>query len=130
MLLVIAILLFVTYLMWIRVRLLKKEKGMHDREMLLLQKYKALFTNMPLAYMKHRLIYDARGEIVNYQIEEVNPMFEKCFATRDFVVGKKGDELSNNRFSEFVILYKKMFAEKMSFTVEYYHKATQNTTRC
>ena len=125
MLLVIAILLFVTYLMWIRVRLLKKEKGMHDREMLLLQKYKALFTNMPLAYMKHRLIYDARGEIVNYQIEEVNPMFEKCFATRDFVVGKKGDELSNNRFSEFVILYKKMFAEKMSFTVEYYHKATQ-----
>ena len=52
-------------------------------------KYKALFTNMPLVYMKHRLIYNAKGDVVDYQVEEVNPMFEECFAKVEKVVGKK-----------------------------------------
>ena len=125
MLFVIAVLLFVTYLMWIRMRLLKKEKGMHDREVSLLHKYKALFTNMPLAYMKQRLIYNDQGEIINYVVEEVNPMFEKCFASGELVIGKKGDELPGCQCAEFVVLYKKMFAEKKSFMVEYYHKVTR-----
>lgn len=52
MLLAIIVLLFITYLLWIRLRLLKKERVLHDRELVLLEKYKALFTNMPLAYME------------------------------------------------------------------------------
>ncbi|MFR5660335.1 MAG: hybrid sensor histidine kinase/response regulator, partial [Butyricimonas faecihominis] len=114
------VLLFITYLLWIRLRLLKKERVLHDRELVLLEKYKALFTNMPLAYMKHRLIYNAKGDVVDYQVEEVNPMFEECFAKAEKVVGKKGSELRGSRYNEFVVLYKKMFIEKKSFTFEYY----------
>lgn len=75
---------------------MKKERVLHDRELVLLEKYKALFTNMPLAYMKHRLIYNAKGDVVDYQVEEVNPMFEECFAKAEKVVGKKGSELRGN----------------------------------
>ena len=125
MLLAIIVLLFITYLLWIRLRLLKKERVLHDRELVLLEKYKALFTNMPLAYMKHRLIYNAKGDVVDYQVEEVNPMFEECFAKAEKVVGKKGSELRGSRYNEFVVLYKKMFIEKKSFTFEYYYSATQ-----
>lgn len=125
MLLVIIVLLFVTYLLWVRLRLLKKERVLHDRELLLLQKYKALFTNMPLAYMKHRLLYNTKGEVVDYVVEEVNPMFETCFARAEEVVGKKGSELRGNGYNEFVVLYKKMFVEKKSFTFEYYYSTTQ-----
>ena len=80
---------------------------------------------MPLAYMKHRLIYNAKGDVVDYQVEEVNPMFEECFAKAEKVVGKKGSELRGSRYNEFVVLYKKMFIEKKSFTFEYYYSATQ-----
>ena len=41
------------------------------------------------------------------------------------MVGKKGSELRGSRYDEFVVLYKKMFIEKKSFTFEYYYSATQ-----
>lgn len=62
---------------------------------------------------------------MDYQVEEVNPMFEECFAKAEKVVGKKGSELRGSRYNEFVVLYKKMFIEKKSFTFEYYYSATQ-----
>ncbi len=103
---VIVVLLFITYIMWARVRLLKKEKMMRGREMILLQKYKTLFNNMPLAYMKHRLLYNAKGDIVDYRIEEVNPMFEEYFVEASRVVGKKGSELKDdNKSGEFCSCY-------------------------
>lgn len=118
---VIVVLLFITYIMWARVRLLKKEKMMRGREMILLQKYKTLFNNMPLAYMKHRLLYNAKGDIVDYRIEEVNPMFEEYFVEASRVVGKKGSELKDdNKSGEFAVLYKKMLEEQKSFTIEYF----------
>lgn len=122
---VIAVLLFITYIMWVRVRLLKKEKMMRGREMILLQKYKALFNNMPLAYMKHRLLYNAKGNLVDYRIEEVNPMFEKYFVEASRVIGKKGSELKDdNKSMEFTVLYKKMLEEEKSFMIEYFYKPT------
>ena len=122
---VIAVLLFITYIMWVRVRLLKKEKMMRGREITLLQKYKALFNNMPLAYMKHRLLYNEKGNIVDYRIEEVNPMFEKYFVEASRVIGKKGSELKDdNKSMEFIVLYKKMLEEEKSFMIEYFYKPT------
>ena len=43
--------------------------------------------------------------------------------------GAKGSELRGSRYNEFVVLYKKMFIEKKSFTFEYYYSATQNTMK-
>ena len=95
---------------------------MRGREMILLQKYKTLFNNMPLAYMKHRLLYNAKGDIVDYRIEEVNPMFEEYFVEASRVVGKKGSELKDdNKSGEFAVLYKKMLEEQKSFTIEYFY---------
>ncbi len=79
--------------------------------------------------MKHRLIYNAKGDVVDYQLEEVNPMFEECFAKAEKVVGKKGSELRGSRYNEFVVLYKKMFIEKKSFTFEYYYSQHRNTMK-
>ncbi len=50
MLLAIIVLLFITYLLWIRLRLLKKERVLHDRELVLLENIKRFFTNMPFLH--------------------------------------------------------------------------------
>lgn len=116
---------FLIYLMWYRVRLLKKERRLRDKEVFLLAKYKALFNNMPLAYVQHRLLFNGKGDIVDYLVVEVNPMFEKYFAKEGLVVGKKGSELSNHFCKEYLVLYKELFVSQKSFTIEYYHKPTQ-----
>lgn len=118
-------LLFLLYVMWIRVRLLKQQRALHDKEVSLLKKYETLFNNMPIAYMKHQLIYNAKGELEDYRVQNINPMFKKYFVEGEVFIGKKGSEIPSSSYKEYLVLYKKMLAEKKPFTVEYYHKRSQ-----
>lgn len=122
---VIMVLLLLLYVMWIRIRLLKQEKALHEKEFSLLKKYETLFNNMPIAYMKHQLVYNAKGELEDYRVLDINPMFKKYFVQGDVFVGKKGSEIPSSSYKEYLVLYKRMLAEKKSLTIEYYHKRTQ-----
>ena len=66
---------------------------------------------------------------MDYQVEEVNPMFEECFAKAEKVVGKKGSELRGSRYNEFVVLYKKMFIEKKSLPLNIIIVQHRNTMK-
>lgn len=125
LLFVIVGLLLLLYVMWIRIRLLKQERALHDKEFSLLKKYETLFNNMPIAYMKHQLIYNAKGELEDYRVQNINPMFKKYFVQGDVFIGKKGSEIPSSSYKEYLVLYKRMIAEKRSFTIEYYHKQSQ-----
>lgn len=125
MLFIIAILLVFLYLMWVRMRLLRHERSLRDKELLFLKKYEALFNNMPIAYMKHQLIYNNKGELVDYLVRNINPIFKKYFVKEGVFIGKTGSEIEGSNYKEYLVLYKRMLAEKRSFTVEYYHKVSQ-----
>ena len=56
MIFVVAVLLFSLYLMWERIRLMRKERSLHEKELSFLKKYEALFNNNPIAYTKHKFI--------------------------------------------------------------------------
>lgn len=122
MIFAVAILLFTLYLMWVRIRLMRKERTLREKEFSLLKKYETLFNNMPIAYMRHKLISNTRGELEDYQVQIVNPMFCKYFGEKEVVVGRKGSEIRNSNYKEYLILYKTILTEKKSFTIEYYHK--------
>lgn len=118
-------LVLLLYVLLVRIRLLKKERALHDKEFSLLKKYETLFNNMPIAYMKHQLIYNAKGELEDYRVQDINPMFKKYFVQGDVFIGKKGSEIPSSSYKEYLVLYKRMLAEKKSLTIEYYHKRTQ-----
>lgn len=125
MIFVVAILSFSLYLMWERMRLMKKERALHEKELSFLKKYKALFNNMPIAYMKHELVYNNRGDIEDYVVQVINPMFSKYFEGGEDIVGKRGSEIRNSNYKEYLVLYKTMLTEKKSFTIEYYYKPSE-----
>ena len=54
--------------------------------------YKKLVMNMPLAYAKHRIIYDYNGEAVDYVFLDMNAQFEK-------ITNKKKDALLGKRLT-------------------------------
>lgn len=125
MIFVVAVLLFSLYLMWERIRLMGKERSLHEKELSFLKKYETLFNNMPIAYTRHKLIYNSRGELEDYVVQVINPMFCKYFKDGENIVGKRGSEILNSNYKEYLVLYKTMLAEKKSFTIEYYHKAIE-----
>ena len=104
---------------------MRKERSLHEKELSFLKKYEALFKNMPIAYTKHKLIYNSRGELEDYVVQVINPMFCKYFKEGENIVGKKGSEIRNSNYKEYLVLYKTMLAEKKSFTIEYYHEAIE-----
>lgn len=74
---------------------LKRTKKLKEREITLLSKYKELFTNLPLVYIKARLLYNADGEVNNYIVMELSPSFEKEFGVKTSkIIGKKADEIN------------------------------------
>lgn len=125
MIFVVIILLLGLYLMWERMRLMRRERTLHEKELSFLKRYETLFNNMPIAYMKHKMLYNSRGELEDYEVQVVNPVFNKYFTKGTTIVGKKGKEIPNSNYKEYVVLYKTMLAGKKSFTIEYYHKPIQ-----
>ena len=56
-------------------------------------RFHSLFDNMAEGVAIHQLIYDARGTVVNYEIVDVNPQFEKVLnISREAVVHKTATE--------------------------------------
>ncbi|MCG6186393.1 PAS domain S-box protein [Maribellus maritimus] len=58
------------------------------------KKYRMLFENMTSAFALHKMIYDEKGDPVDYSYEEVNPLFERYInRPATSVIGKTAKEL-------------------------------------
>ena len=79
--------LVVVFLAWHYVY--RSKQKMKEVELRLLSRYRDLFNNMPLPYIRQRLIRE--GTQIDVQVLDVNHAFEEKIAPKDFVVNKRGN---------------------------------------
>ena len=85
-------------------------------------KYTNLIDNMPILYMKEKVIRNENGNIVETIFCDVNRFFETCFRKKENIIGKKGSELFPESMTEFTHFMETALREKRSITFPYYFK--------
>ena len=65
----------------------RSKQKMKEVELRLLSRYRDLFNNMPLPYIRQRLIRE--GTQIDVQVLDVNHAFEEKIAPKDFVVNNR-----------------------------------------
>lgn len=106
------------YALWLKK--LDKERGARVKAM---QEYNSLFENMPIAYIKEELIYDAEGQVVDFIYRDVNPSYEKMLSPKKDIIGKKYSETIDFH-PELVSLYNKLKDTK-EVLFQYYWESKQ-----
>ena len=90
----IAIITLITIILIMRYRLFRQKQVQKDKEFLFLNQYRKLINNMPLLYMKKRLVKDKEGKITDIIILDINAASEATFqCKRTEVINKKLSEL-------------------------------------
>ena len=114
------VLFFFVYTGWLKK--IAKERG---RQLELMTNYSSLFENMPIMYMKEKLLYDDRGRIVDFIFTEMNLAYVNKFASRDVLVGKKYSELNSKDLKHLMDMYNMTVAVKKELTFQYYYAPTE-----
>ena len=115
--------LVVVFLAWHYVY--RSKQKMKEVELRLLSRYRDLFNNMPLPYIRQRLIRE--GTQIDVQVLDVNHAFEEKIAPKDFVVNKRGKEIANLIGGSYPLLLSAVptvLESGKSFTYEYYFEPT------
>lgn len=92
------VLLFVVFgivLLLVRIHFLSNIRRMQTKQIYLMSNYNDLFNDMPLVYLKCRLIWGESGKVDDYLIIDVNPSFEKHFYKKEEALGKRGSVLNS-----------------------------------
>ena len=103
----------------------RSKQKMKEVELRLLSRYRDLFNNMPLPYIRQRLIRE--GTQIDVQVLDVNHAFEEKIAPKDFVVNKRGKEIANLIGGSYPLLLSAVptvLESGKSFTYEYYFEPT------
>ena len=108
------------YVLWIRK--ISEERG---RRLRLMTNYSSLIENMPILYAREKLIYNEEGKITDFIYKEINPVFEKYFASQEKLTGKKYSEFKGERCHDLLNLYNSL-ADKKGISFQYYHEPTQS----
>lgn len=70
------------------------------------RKFSELFRNMPIGYIRHRIIYDASHQPVDYEFIEANPAFESLTGLKkEDCIGKTARQLSEHLDTELFHVY-------------------------
>lgn len=115
--------LVVVFLAWHYVY--RSKQKMKEVELRLLSRYRDLFNNMPLPYIRQRLIRE--GTQIDVQVLDVNHAFEEKIASKDFVINKRGKEIANLIGGSYPLLLSAVpmvLESGKSFTCEYYFEPT------
>lgn len=105
----------ILYIIW-----LKRINDERKKQISLMRNYRSLFENMPILYLKEKLLFDNTGQITDFQFVEINPIFEKHFQTKNNFIGKKGSEINYDNFKELISLYNLTIKNKKELTFQYY----------
>lgn len=121
----ISILFFVIILVFaVIISYLNKKRQFQNKEIDLMKSYSRLVNNMPISYMRQKILFDEAGVPVDYITLDVNVAFEKQFITRDRVVGKNGSKIQNNKLVEYLSVCKLVLGENKIVDSQYYFQRT------
>lgn len=106
-----------------RIRILKVLRQAQQKEIETNAQYTNLIDNMPILYMKEKVIRDNEGNIVDTLYCDVNRYFERCFFEKSRVLGRKSSEVFPESLPEFTHFMTVALKEKRSITFPYYFKS-------
>ena len=95
------------------------------KEMALFGKYKMLFNNMPIAYFKHRLLKDEKGNVTGYVVEDANALYSNSLLGQRNPVGSQGNS-SDPGFEEYLKMYQEVLRCNKPYSFEYHLKANNS----
>ncbi|MDD6210356.1 MAG: ATP-binding protein [Bacteroidales bacterium] len=100
-------------------------KELSDRKrMKLMSSYLSLFNNMPVAYLKVKLICNASGNVTDSEIIEVNPSFVSLFHGPTKMKGMRMSEFVGEDFSQILEFIRVINNNKQKMSFQYYIKET------
>ena len=121
---ILGILSIIMLYMMLRLRWISKIKKQQNEKLRMMMTYSSLVENMPIVYLRHKLIYNESGQIIDYQVVEANPRFEKYFYSLDKVLGKKASEMDPNNLHNLISLYNQSTKNHKEINFQYYSKST------
>ena len=98
---------------------------LRKKEMSMLLKYKTLFDNMPVAFFKHRLLRDKRGEATDFVLADANMLYANSITGKRFPVGSLGSEMSGE-IKGYLEMYREVLQCNKSYSFEYHHEMNDN----
>lgn len=121
----ICVLLFIVILIFaVIISYLNKKRQFQNKELHMMKSYSRLVNNMPISYMKQKILFDESGVPVDYITLDVNVAFEKQFSPRDRVVGKKGSDIQSNKIVEYLSVCKLVLGDNKIVDSQYYFQDT------
>lgn len=114
------VLLFILFL-YHRIRILGKLNEAQQKQVETSRELTSLFENMPVAYAKAELVFNASGEIVDMEIRRMNGRFMMIFMASQATGNYKGSELLDSdfaitlRFAELAHIEKKIITYTQYF---------------
>jgi len=88
--------LFGIIILLVRIYFLSNIRKMQSKQIQLMSNYNNLFNDMPVLYLKCRLIKDEDGKVDDYVISDVNPSFERHFYKKEDALNKRGSVLNSS----------------------------------
>ena len=83
-------------LLLVRIHFLSNIRRIQAKQIYLMSNYNDLFNDMPLVYLRCRLIRGEDDKVNDYLIIDVNPSFEKHFGKKEEALGKRGSVLNSS----------------------------------
>lgn len=115
-----AFVILLIYVMYFRIQHLKRERILRLSEMELLKKYKTVVENMPVGYIQVRLVYDKKGKIVDFKIENINRILKESFHKENLEIGMMGSQLMESNFLQTLGLYQRIIGKNELYEHHYY----------
>lgn len=88
--------LFGIIILLVRIYFLSNIRKMQSKQIQLMSNYNNLFNDMPVLYLKCRLIKGEDGKVDDYVISDVNPSFERHFYKKEDALNKRGSVLNSS----------------------------------
>lgn len=110
----IVILLLMLAILLMRLNLMRKMQVHRELEMLMLEKYKVLFDNMPLPVCKFRLLYNKEGNADDYELIEANSLYFNSMMGKKFPVGMRASYFNGD--SKYIELFKEVLRCRKAYS--------------
>lgn len=83
--------------------------------------HKKLFENMPMGYVRQKLILNEDGKPIDYQYLMINPEFEKLMGrTKDEIIGKRASEIGAYDTGEMMTIFNQVAFHDFHVQVDYH----------
>ena len=117
------LLIFLLLILVFRIVSLSTKRQFQEKELKLMGSYSRLVKNMPICYMKQRVIFGPDGAPVDYIIKDINPEFEVRLGTKELFVGKKGSEVHDRQLLQYLNVCNLVLGQNKKVSTQYYFES-------